>query len=172
MRWFYLKTIENNHFIERLENGISTSLMLVAHNAYWSQFKMLERRYGNFHVYIFGSGTSTRRRKEDIPKDCDFILLNGPDYFFEEEMDEIKKIGQKISEENNKRVTIGYVYSISREERVDSNVYREIKIISLKNNVEDEETISIEENYNLIFIAGMIAGKHTELENQKVLKRL
>lgn len=86
-------------------------------------------------------------------------------------MNETKKIGQKISAENNKRVTIGYVYFIPREERINPNIVSELKIISLKNDAEYEETISIEESYNLISLADIIVEKHNELENQKVLKK-
>lgn len=168
-----LETIENNNFIRRLKSGINTNLMLMAHNAYWSQFIILERKYNNFYVNIFGSGTAyARLRKKDIPKDCDFILLDSSSYFSEDEINEIKKIGQKISEENDKRVTIGYVYFIPEEKRVNPNVCSEIKIISLKNNIVDEETISIETNHNLIFLTGIIVERHTELENQKILKKL
>ena len=170
---FCLNTIENNPFIKRLNNGVNTSFMLMAHNAYWSQFTILERKYDNFHAYISGSGTAyTRLRKEDIPKNCDFILLDGSDYFSKDEMDKTKTMAQKISEENNKRVTIGYVYFIPKEQRIDPNIFSEIKIISLKNNVEDEETISIDGIHNLIFLAGIIVEKHIELENQKVLKKM
>lgn len=167
-----METIKNNYFIKTLESGNDTHLMLMSHNAYWSQFTKLEKRFNNFHIYIFGSSTSyTRMRKNDIPKDCDFILLDGSDYFSKNEMNEIKRIGQKISEDNNKRVTIGYVYFISQQERIDPNSNREIKIISIKNNLEDEETISIEDNENLLFFAGLIAKKHDELEDQQVLKK-
>ncbi len=167
-----MKSIEDNLFIKRLESGIDTGLMLMAHNAYWCQFTKWERKYKNFHAYVFGSGTAYARMiKEDIPKDCDFILLDGSDYFFEDELNETKKIGQKISEENNKRVTIGYVYFIPREDRINPNITSKIKVISLKNNSEYEETISVEGSYNLISLADIIVEKHTELENQKFLKR-
>ena len=167
-----MNVLENNHFIKRLESGINTGLMLMAHNAYWCQFEKLGRKYPNLNNYIFGSRTAyTRWRKEDIPKDCDFILLDGSDYFSEDEMDRTKEIGQRISEENNKRVTIGYVYFIPQSERISPNMFRELKIISLKDNGEDIETISIESDYNLIFLAGIVSEKHTELENQKVLKK-
>ncbi len=168
-----MKVLEDNHFIRRLEKGVNTKVMLMAHNAYWSQFSILERKYENFQAYIFGSGTAyIRWRKEDIPKDCDFILLDGSDYFSADEMNKTKKIARKISEENSKRVTIGYVYFVPTEERTYSNISSEIKIISLKNNVEYEETISIEESYNLISLADIVVEKHTELETQKVLKKL
>ena len=92
-----LEHLDDNHFIKRLEEGKDTGLMLVAHNAYWSQFRILERRYSNFRAYIFGGIVHTHLRKEDIPKDCDFILLDGYDFFSEDNMDEIKRIAEKIS---------------------------------------------------------------------------
>ncbi len=99
-------------------------------------------------------------------------MLDGSDFFFEDELEETKKIGQKISLENNKRVTIGYVYFMPKGKSTNSNITSEIKIISIKDNVEDEETISIEGSYNLILLAGMIVEKHNELENQNVLKKI
>ena len=168
-----MKGLKDNQFIKRLEEGIDTSVMLMAHNAYWSQFIKLERKYDNFHAYIFGRGTAyTLWRKEDIPKNCDFILLDSSDYFSKDEMNKTLKIAKKISEENHKRVTIGYIYFIPIEERTDPNIYSKIKIISLKNGVEDEETISIEEGDNLIFLASIVVEKHTALENQIVLRKL
>lgn len=164
--------MEENSFIERLNQGIDTRLMLMVHNAYWNKFQKLDRIYNNFHVYIFGNGIGyVIRRKEAIPKDCDFILLDCSNFFSKVDLDITKLIGQKISEENNKRVTIGYVYSIPTEERIDPNISNELKIISFKNNIEDETTISIEDDYNLISIAGLITKKHNELEEQMTLKK-
>ncbi len=160
--------LEDNHFIKRLEEGKNTKVMLMAHNAYWSQLEKFERRYNNFEICVFGSGTAyARMRKNDIPKDCDFIILDGSDFYRDEEFCETRKMAMKMSEENNKRVSMGYVYFTS----IDNNICREIKIASFKNENFDEETIPIS-GYDLLTLADMIVKTHNELENQITLKKL
>lgn len=163
--------LDDNNFIKRLQEGMNTRLILMTHNAYWCQLQKFEKIYNNFKVDVFGSGTAyARMRKEDVPKDCDFIILDGSDFYRDNEYIEIKKMAIKISEENNKRVSIGYVYIIPIDKRLDSNMHSEIKIASFKNGDTVEETIPIS-NHNLLILADMIVKTHKTLENQIVLKK-
>lgn len=164
--------LEENDFIKRLEEGKNTKVMLMAHNAYWCQLEKFKRRYNNLEVSVFGSGTAYARvRKKDIPKDGDFIILDGSGYYSEEEFYETKKMAMKMSKENNKRVSMGYVYFISEDKRPNANTCSEIKIASFKNDNIDEETLSIS-TYDLLSIADIIVKIHNELENQVVFKKL
>lgn len=164
--------LDDNYFIKRLQEGMDTRVMLMAHNAYWYQLQKFQDIYNNFKVDVFGSGTAYARiRKEDVPKDCDFIILDGSDFYKDDEYIETKKMALKISEENNKRVSIGYVYIIPIDKRIDYNIDSEIKIASFKNGEIVEETISIS-SYDLLTLADIIVKKHKVLENQTILKKV
>lgn len=76
-----------------------------------------------------------------------------------------------MSEENNKRVSMGYVYFLPIDKRSDSNICSEIKIVSFKNGETDGETIPIS-SYDLLTLVDMIVKTHNELENQMVLQKL
>ncbi len=142
-------------------------IMVMAHNAYWCQ---LERRYTNFKVSVFGSGSAyARMREEDIPKDCDFVILDGSETYRNDEFWWIKEMGMRTSADNNKRVSIGYVYFIPRDERPDSSLSCEIKVASFKNGDCYEETVPIS-SYDLLTLAGIIVKTHNELGRQKTLQ--
>lgn len=163
--------LEDNHLIKRLEEGKNTQVMLVAHNAYWCQLEKFKRRYNNFKICVFGSGTAyARMRKNDIPKDCDFIILDGSDLYRDDEFCETKKMAMRMSEESNKRVSMGYVYVIPMDKRSNPNICSEIKIASFKNGDFYEETIPVS-SYDLLILADMIVKTHNELENQIVLQK-
>lgn len=164
-------SLKDNHLIKRLEEEKNTTIMLMSHNAYWYQLQNLESRYKNFKLSFFGSGTAyARMRKNDIPKDCDFIILDGSEVYRDDEFCETKKMAMKMSEENNKRVSMGYVYFIPMEKRSDPDICSEIKIASFKNGDCDEETIPIS-MYNLLTLADIIIKTHNELENQITLQK-
>jgi len=167
-----LGNLEDNHLIKRLEEGKNTKVMLMAHPAYSLQLEKFKRRYNNFEVYVFGSGTAyARMRKNDIPKDCDFIILDSSDFYRDDEFCETRKMAMKMSEENNKRVSMGYAYSIPIDKRLNPNIYSEIKIVSFKNGDFEEETIPIS-SYDLLTLADMIVETHNRLENQISLQKL
>lgn len=109
-------------------------------------------------------------RKNDILKDCDFIILDGSDLYNDCEFYEIKRMAMKMSEENNKRVSMGYVYSLPYDKRQDPNMSSEIKIASFKNNSENEETIPVS-SYDLLTLADIIVKTHNELDSLKVLQK-
>lgn len=167
-----MEYLEDNHLIKRLEEGKDTKVMLMTHNAYWWQLEKFKRKYNNFEVCVFGSSIAyAKRRKDDIPKDCDFIILDGGDLYRDDEFRETKKMAMKMSEENNKRVSMGYVYFLPIDKRPDSNICSEIKIVSFKNGETDGETIPIS-SYDLLTLADRIVKTHNELENQIVLQKL
>ncbi len=167
-----MKNLESNYFIDRLEKGINTKIMLMAHNAYWFQLKKFEKIYSNFEVKVFGSSTAyLRMRKNDIPNDCDFIILDSSNFYSEDDFLEIKKIALKMSCESNKRVSIGYVYFIPLYKRTEPKMSNEIKIVSFKNNNFDETIIPLS-SYDLLSLADIIVNMHNELENHMILKKM
>ena len=166
-----MKGFEDSYFINRLEEGKYISLMLMAHNAYWCQLERFQKPFSNFKLSIFGSGTSyARMRKNDIPKDADFILLDTGDFYNEYEYFFAKDLANNISNKKNKRVTFGYLYVIPAEERIDKSISCEFKITSIKNEEIDEEKISVASHNGLLELVDMIVKTHNDLENQKDLK--
>lgn len=164
-------SLKDNCFIKRLEEGKNTVVMLMAHNAIQCQLEKFKRIYSNFAITTFGSGTAyARMRKNDIPKDCDFIILDSSDYYREDELFEVSNMAMQMSEENNKRVSMVYAYFIPIEERTDLEISSEIKIASFKNGDVDEKTISLSD-YDLLTLADIIVETHDELENQITLQK-
>ena len=66
----------------------------------------------------------------------DLIIYYSSDFYNEDELAELKTIAFKISNEKNKRVSIGYQYSIPFDQRPDPEVMEQIAIISYKNGKE------------------------------------
>lgn len=163
--------IEDNYLIRRLMEGKSTKIMLMAHNAYWCQLEKFKSVFDNFEITVFGSGTAyARMRKNDIPEDCDFIILDGQDFYKDYEFDEIKKMAVKMSNHNKKRVSVGYIYIIPFEKRLYPDLFCEVRIASFKNGEVYEEMLAISD-HDLLTLAGIIVKIHNELENQIVLQR-
>lgn len=168
-----MKKLEDNNLIKRLEEGKKTTVMLMTHNSYWSQLEKFKSKYSNLEVSAFGRSTGyARMRKNDIPTDCDFIILDGLDFYKTAEFCEAIKMAMKMSKENNKRVSMGYVYFIPNEKRLNPNMCNEIKIASFKNDDCYIDTILIPSNYNLLTLADMIIETHNELEKQMVLHKI
>ena len=50
-----LSYLDDNNFIQRLQEGINTRVMIMTHNAYWPYFECLQNRYTDVCIHIFGS---------------------------------------------------------------------------------------------------------------------
>lgn len=163
--------LEEHYFIKRLESGACTKVMLMSHNAYWYQLKKYESRYSNYDISVFGSGMAyARLREHDIPSDCDFIILDGSEYYSEEEYIEAKKLAIKMSEDNNKRVTLAYVYIIPPHERKDSKVSSELITFSV-NNGNINESVTPLTDYDLLTLVDIAEEMRSELDSQIILDK-
>jgi len=73
-------------------------------------------------------------------ENSDLIIWYSSRPYSEREILELKNMAFEISNNKNKRVSIGYSYSIPQEQRIDKDVSEKINIISFYNdNVFEEE---------------------------------
>ncbi|MCH5166786.1 MAG: hypothetical protein J1F35_02730 [Erysipelotrichales bacterium] len=163
---------EESVFIKRLKDGIETTLMLMCHNAYWYQLERYKKISSNYKLAVFGSGTYyVRMRKNDIPLDCDFIILDSSEEYREAEYLEVKRFAKELSSGSNKRVTSGYIYFIPKDERENFDVSHKFVIASYKNDIESEKVIPITSGYDMLDLADLLVAEHNKLENQKILHK-
>lgn len=73
----------------------------------------------------------------------------------------------EVSNNNNKRVSIGYSYMIPIDERIDDRLQK-IKIVSFKNNDKREETTYGYPYFTPLNLANTVVKKHNELETSKI----
>lgn len=117
-----------------MDDGTDIKIIFMSHNAYWPELQILNERYDNCKIDIFGSGpVYISLRRDYILEDCDLILFYSSRFFDEYELNQIKQIAYEISQNKAKRVSIGYSYVIPLEEREDKDITNEVRVISFKN---------------------------------------
>lgn len=109
--------------------------------------------------------------KERLNNDYDLILFYSSEGYKENELLYLKNLAYQISNNNNKRVTIGYSYILPKDKRIYENIPEEIKLISFKDSNELEEITYDIEYFNTLDLAILALTKHNELENTKTLKK-
>lgn len=136
-----MQTQEKSPFIQRLENGTETKMLLLSHNASWTRLQMLERRYENFELEVFGQGTTyinmRLRKKGYILPDVDFIVFYSSSYYDPDELEYLKKLAKQYSIDGQKRVTVGYSFVVPEEKRSSKDITDAIVMSSIKNGSED-----------------------------------
>lgn len=151
--------LNNNYLIDRLKDGKELNITLLSHNAYWYELEKLNRHFDNCSVQAFGDGTSYIKLA-DIERllqleNSDLIVWYSSRPYSEREMLELKNIAFEISNNKNKRVSIGYSFSVPQEQRIDKNVSEKINIISFYNSSIFEEEINPPLNLNAYNLANI-----------------
>lgn len=109
--------------------------------------------------------------KERLKNDYDLILFYSSEGYKANELLYLKNIAHQISNDNSKRVTIGYSYILPKDKRIYENIPEEIKLISFKDSSELEEITYGIEYFNILDLTTLALTKHNELENTKTLKK-
>lgn len=141
-----MNKLNSNYLIDRLEEGKELNITLLSHNAYWYEIQKLDRHFENCSVQAFGDGTSYIKMA-DMERllqieNSDLIIWYSSRPYSEREILELKNMAFEISNNKNKRVSIGYLHSIPQEQRIDKDVSEKINIISFYNNNIFEEEIN------------------------------
>ncbi len=151
---------EENYLINNLKQGRYLNVVLLSHNAYWPVIQKLQNKFERFNLQIFGGSTSYIKSKiNDTSRqidDCDLIIFYSSNFYDEKEMNELKSIASKISEEKEKRVTIGY-YATPKPPVID---LPNVKIISFNNNQEKTENLYLDEYSGLYDLVEITLIKH------------
>lgn len=161
-------------FIKELDEGKDERICYMSHNSYWPIFQIINQRYENSYIDIFGGATSYLRG-ERLHDDYNIILLSSSFSFCSYELEVMKQMASEISILHNKRVTVGYLSFIPIPDRTDPNITMVLHLASMKDGDWHLEESSIENtddrtDDNLLLL-DFILSKHNELENQKVIKK-
>ena len=163
-RYEYLK--------KQLDNENNLKVLLLSHNAFWTELQKLSHYYKNFELTVNGGSTLyLEMYKERLNNDYDLILFYSSEGYQENELLYLKNLAYQISNDNNKRVTIGYSYILPKDKRIYENIPEEIKLISFKDSSELEEITYGIEYFNTLDLTTLALTKHKELENTKTLKK-
>ena len=141
----YLKNVTSDYLIKKLEEGKNLNIALFSHNAYWPAIEKLDNHFENCNVIVFGQAIHNVKRADiDIRNqfdNSDIIAFYSSDFYNEGKISELKDMAAKISDEKEKRVSIGYSYLVPFEQRIDEEISEEIEIISFKNGDETIEKV-------------------------------
>lgn len=123
-----------SYLIRKLEEGKNLDIIILSHNACWPEIQNLDNHFENCNVMFFGETTSDLKLANNQQiENCDLIILYSSETYNEAELIDLKNIAYKISNDKNKRVSIGYSYYIPVEQRPYENISKQIKIVSFKN---------------------------------------
>ena len=162
---------QNSIFINRLENNIPTNIAIFSHNSVWPYLQVYEDHYNNCSIDVYGESLTYIGIQKKKPVESDIILFFSSKQFEEDELNKLKEIAFSISEEKQKRVSIGYSYMVPKSEREDESIADQVKLVSFKNSIEDEETTWGINSFNIFDLLEMTLSKHNELEHQMTIKK-
>ena len=105
--------------------------------------------------------------------DSDLIIFSSSDFFNEEYFSELKNIAYGISNEKNKRVSIGYLYHLPKKQRPYESVLDQIEIVSYKNGTEIAEKTYPTPHFTVYDLVELTIATVNEysFENQRKLER-
>lgn len=175
----YLRRSIDNYLIGKLEEGKNLNIVLLSHNAYWPEIQKLGNHFENCNVVVFGGSTSYMK-SADIQRlnqidNCDLIIFYSSGFYNEGELTELKDLAFRISNDKNKRVSIGYSYCIPVEQRLHEGISEQIKIVSFKNgeeSIEDAYPTPYFTAYDLAELTLATADNYDIGKQQKLEKRL
>ena len=163
-RYEYLK--------KQLDNENNLKVLLLSHNAFWTELQKLSHYYKNFELAVNGGSTLyLEMYRERLNNDYDLVLFYSSEGYKANELLYLKNLAYQISNDNSKRVTIGYSYILPKDKRICEDILEEIKLISFKDYIEHEETTYGIEYFNTLDLATLALNGHNELETAKTLKK-
>lgn len=133
----------SEYLIKELESGKRINMLLMSHELRWEEMKYQASYYKNLNVDTLGL-TTLELTSENINNDYDIIVYYSSLVFRKNEYDELKRLARHISEEKNKRATIGYKYYN------DEKGFEQVIIFSVIH----------EEEFEIVKDAGKIVGVH------------
>ncbi len=164
----------DNYFISQLEAGNEYNVCFMVHNAYWHYLDKLNRKYEGCSIDIYGSSMSyfhIRNRNRQFEYDYDLIIISSAGEFNKEsDWKRMEKIAIKISQDKNKRVTIGYNYFLPKTERT-KNISEIFKVESFDcGEASFNQDIPLSQmNDDVYSLLALLSQNHDELEQSKKL---
>lgn len=150
-----------------MKNNIK--ILYLSHSSMWPYLEKLNEENGNLNIDFY-KGSSYYIKNRRNYKDCDLIVFYSSCEYADFELKELKSIASRISDQKEKRVTIGYSYMVPEELRIHESIKEEIKINSFKNGIEHEETTYSFPGFDPLNLTELVLSTHDELENSKTKK--
>lgn len=157
-----------NYIVNELEKGRNLKILFISHNACLFNLQQLEK-FENCKIEISSRYAFRTLRKNKV-EDFDLIFYYSSDYFDVDDLKYLDDMISKISQNEQKRVTLGYTYRIKVEEMIDKNLSEKMKIISYNNDVKDEITTDVDAHTNPLNLAEMILRISDEFDEIKAKK--
>lgn len=151
-----------DYLINNLSDGRKLNVTLISHNAIWTQLKRLSRRYENFEVNVFGHVENLEMRGDSDYRnieESDLIIFYSSDNYSEYDLNYLKNVAVDISNNCNKRVTIGYSSFIDKRQHID--------IISTKDEKTNDFSVVSDEFWKVDRLASETLFTHDEFELKK-----
>lgn len=164
---------QGKYFINELDSGRNISIALISHNAYWPQVDKYRRYYDNCKVQVFGGGTAyvrmARNDKNRRLEDNDLIIYYGGEIYSEIEIEYLMSVASKISNDKNKRVTIGYSYFVPKKDGKEG-MDEEVEITSIKDDEIVTEKIDKPQYFDAFYLTELTLREHDNYEMEKIKK--
>lgn len=127
----------------------------------------INREHANCEIDIFGGGISyIVNHRNYVLDDCDLMAFYSSAPYELQKIEDILNIAFKISNEKQKRVSVGYSYVLPLAERKCENISEEIRIVSFHDCVVYDETTDAIQYFTPENLIEMVAVIHDELEHQ------
>lgn len=150
--------------------------LYISHRAYWYYLSTLEKKYDGLEIdyieYTISDTTTTTELKNF--NDYDYIIYFSTNYVEDNIRRLLTSLATKTSSKKDKRVTVGYSYILPENKRINQDIFCEVELISVKNNLKTNRIIKedpVKPKFNPLDLTKMVINEHNELENQKVKKR-
>ncbi len=135
---------------------------------YTNQVREIKKLIGSSNVYC----VNEKEELFDIPKDTDVIIYFSPLEYNEDKMIKIKELASKMSDENNKKVSLGYSYIIPTSKRESCNCGIGIQIGTFEDKSQVFMTSNGWKTYCQLDLIESTLSKHNEQkEIMKVRKK-
>ena len=172
-----MKKTTDDCLINKLKEGNNLNITLLSNSEYWSEVQNLAEHFANCNVltfdpYSYFINLSDSQKVQQIG-DSDLIIFSSSDFFNENYFSELKNIAYGISNEKNKRVSIGYLYHLPKKQRPYESVLDQIEIVSYKNGTEITEKTYPTPHFTVYDLVELTMATVNEYsyENQRKLEK-
>lgn len=103
-----MEKINENYLLDNLKKGRKLNVVLASHNAHWVELQIIHNHFKDFNLKVMFDRPLDIEYDGQKVEDCDIIVCFTSKYYDEKVFEKIKELGIRISNQNDKRVTIGY----------------------------------------------------------------
>lgn len=167
-----------DYFINQLEDGKKFNICFMLHNSAWYYLQKLDWQYENCSIDIYGRGMGSFMLKNkdshlDGDYNYDLIIFDSSGKFSLDELVLMECLAINISNKKQKKVTLGFLYYLNDDERVEDSIQRfRIETFDGGNKVLNEDITIPRKVYgvDIYDMLDMVSQKHNEFERKFIKK--